>query len=88
VATNTGLVAASVVALTSIALVDLRRWEEGAEFVCGLWLIAAPFVFDYADAGALKIMHLALGALVALLAALELWQDWELSAEELAKHGQ
>ena len=88
VATNTGLVAASVVAIAEVALVDLRRWEEGAEFVCGLWLIASPFVFDYAGADVLTIYHFILGALVALLAAFEFWQDWELSAEELAKHGQ
>ena len=68
-----------------IALVDLRRWEEVAEFVCGLWLIASPF--DYAGSGALTIWHFILGVLVALLAAFEFWQDWELSAEELAKHG-
>jgi hypothetical protein len=28
-----------------------------------------------------------LGALVVLLAALELWQDWRLSDKDLAQHG-
>ena len=77
-----------VLALAGFEFVDLHRWEEVAEFVCGAWLIASPFAYGYAGAGQLRIWHFALGALVALLAALEFWQDWKLSAQELAKHGQ
>jgi len=77
-----------VLALAAFELVDLRRWEEVAQSACGSWLIASPFVYDYASAGQLRFWHIALGVLVALLAALEFWQDWKLSAQELAKHGQ
>jgi hypothetical protein len=31
--------------------------------------------------------HFVLGAIVVLLAAVELWQDWRLSDQELARHG-
>jgi hypothetical protein len=51
-------------------------------------LIVSPFIFGYAEAGTLRYWHFVLGALVALLAVVELWQDWKLSDEELAQHGQ
>jgi len=53
---------------------------------CGLWLIASPFVFGYADAGTLRYWHVVLGIAVVLLAVLELRQDWELSDADLAHH--
>ena len=55
--------------------------------VLGLWLIVSPFVFDYAGADALRVWHFVLGGLVVALAVLELWQDWPLSDQELARHG-
>ena len=84
---NSALVGLVVLGLAAFEFVDLRRGEEVAEFACGVWLIASPFVYGYADAGQLRFWHFALGALVALLAVLELWQDWKLSAADLAKHG-
>ncbi len=84
---NAGLVGLFVLALAAFELVDLHRWEEGGEFLCGAWLIASPFIFGYAAAGELRHWHFALGAIVALLAVYELWQDRKLSAAELARHG-
>ena len=54
--------------------------------LAGLWLIASPYVLGYS--GTLAIWHISLGGLVALLAALQLWQDWDLNEQDLAKHGQ
>ena len=51
--------------------------------VLGLWLIASPFTFGYAETGALWLAF-RLGAIVVLLAALELWQ-WHWCA--LARQG-
>ena len=85
---NAVLVGALVLSLAALEFVGLQRWEEGGEFVLGLWLIASPFTFGYADAGALRYWHFVLGGVVALLALLELWQDWKLSDKELAQHGQ
>lgn len=85
VVTNAGLIGALVLALAAFELVDLHRWEESGEFVCGAWLAASPFIFGYA--GGLRTSHLVLGAVVMLLAALELWQDRNLSEAELARHG-
>jgi O-antigen/teichoic acid export membrane protein len=85
---NAVLVGALVLGLAQLEYVSLQRWEETGEIVLGLWLIASPFTFVYAEAGALRYWHFILGAIVVLLAALKLWQDWRLSDKELAKHGQ
>jgi SPW repeat len=86
VATNAAIVGILVLALGASQFVDLRRWEEGLETACGLWLIASPFIFGYADAGTLRYWHFVLGTAVVLLAVLELGQDWKLSDAELAQH--
>jgi len=87
VAVNAAIVGLLVLALgASEVFVDLRRWEESLEAACGLWLIASPFVFGYADAGTLRYWHFVVGFAVVLLAVLELRQDWELSDDELAHH--
>jgi hypothetical protein len=84
---NAAAVGLLVLALAMFELVDLHRWEETGEIALGLWLIASPFVFGYADTGTLMLWHFALGAIVVLLAVLELWQDWRLSDKDLAHHG-
>jgi hypothetical protein len=86
VATNAVIVGILVLALGASEFLDLRRWEEGLETACGLWLIVSPFIFGYADAGTLRYWHFVLGAAVVVLAVLELWQDWKLSDAELARH--
>ena len=87
VAVNATIVGILVIALGASEFLDLRRWEEGLEAACGLWLIASPFIFGYADAGELRYWHFVLGAAVFLLALLELRQDWKLSSAELTRHG-
>ncbi len=86
VATNAVIVGLLVLALGASEFLDLRRWEEGLEAACGVWLIASPFIFGYADAGTLRYWHFILGAAVVLLAVLELRQDWKLNKATLAAH--
>ncbi|NNE24101.1 MAG: hypothetical protein HKN11_15970 [Rhizobiales bacterium] len=76
---TTGFVGVLIIAMAGLEMVSLRRWEETIETLCGAWLIASPFVFGYG--GALRSWHIALGALVALLALYELWQDWDRKLE-------
>lgn len=85
---NAILVGALVIALSQLEYVALQRWEEVGGVALGLWLIASPFSFGYADVDALRFWHFALGAIVALMSMLELWQDWRLSNRELARHGE
>jgi hypothetical protein len=75
-----------VLGLAMLQFVNLQLWEEVGAILCGLWLITSPFNFLYG--GALATWHVMLGTIVILLAAAELWQDWKLSDEELARHGQ
>ena len=85
---NAILVGALVLAVAQLEYVSLQRWEEAGEIALGLWLIASPFIFGYADTGDLRYWHFVFGAAVVLLAVFELWQDWKLSDKELAQHGQ
>jgi SPW repeat len=84
---NALIIGVLVLSLAAFELVDLHRWEEVGEIACGLWLIASPYIFGYAGTGTLQYWHFGLGAVVVLLAAMELWQDWKLSDKELARHG-
>lgn len=85
---NAIAVGAVVLLLAEMELVDLRRWEESLALLCGLWLIASPFAFGYAEGGTLATWHFALGGIVVLLAVIELWQDWTLTDRQLVQHGQ
>ena len=85
---NTVTVGILVLGLAQLEYIALQRWEEVAEIAPGLWLIASPYVFGYFDDGQLRFWHSGLGGLVVLLAALQLWQDWELSNQEMLNRGQ
>lgn len=86
---QTMVVATSVVVGALLVLVGileqvrLHRLEEVFQLFCGLFVLAAPSWLVYG--GTLAAFHYVLGALVAVLAILELWQDWSLSDRELAR---
>ena len=85
---NTVCVGILVFGFSQLEYIALRRWEEACEIALGFWLIASPHIFGYAAGGTLRLWHTALGGIVILLGLLKLWQDWDLSNEELARHGQ
>lgn len=85
---NAFIVGVLVFFLAQLEYVVLQRWEEVAEAGLGIWLTISPYVFGYAGEGLLRYWHSSLGGVVILLAALKLWQDWELSDDDLARHGQ
>jgi peptidoglycan/LPS O-acetylase OafA/YrhL len=85
---NAFVVGMLVFGVAQLEYVALQRWEEGAAIALGLWLIASPFIFGYSGDDMLRIWHATLGGLVVLLGALQLWQDWRLSDQELARHSQ
>ena len=78
---NSALIGLAVLALAQLEILLLRRWEEVAQLVCGVWLIASPLIFDYAHQDHLRYWHWALGGFVSALAAFELWQDWNVAGE-------
>ena len=85
---NTFVIGMLVLGLAQLEYVALQRWEEGAAIVLGLWLIASPFVFGYSADRILTVWQAMLGGLVVLLGALQLWQDWNLSDQDLARRSQ
>jgi uncharacterized membrane protein YgaE (UPF0421/DUF939 family) len=62
-----------VMALFEIALKG--RWEEIIQFALGVWMAASVFVLDFGIASDLRVLYFAIGALVAVMAAFEFWQD-------------
>ena len=64
-----------VLAVSLFEIMMAGRWEEVIQFVLGLWLAVSVFVLDYGIAGQLRVWHFVIGALVALVAAIEFWQD-------------
>ena len=77
-----------VFGLAQLEYVALQRWEEVGEIALGLWLIASPLILGYSGDDLLRAWHVALGAIIVLLGALQLWQDWRLSEQDLANHPQ
>jgi len=68
-------VGVAVLALSLSEIMMAGRWEEVIQFVLGLWLALSVFVLDYGTAGQMRIGHFVIGALLALMAAFEFWQD-------------
>ena len=85
---NTFTVGILIFGLAQLEYVALQRWEEVAEIALGLWLIASPLIFGYSGDDMLRAWHAMLGGIVVLLGALQLWQDWRRSDQELANHPQ
>jgi len=77
-----------VFGISQLEYVALQRWQEFATILAGLWLIASPYALGYSDAGFLRIYHTSLGGVVVLLGILQLWQDWDMSDQDLLRHGQ
>jgi hypothetical protein len=55
------------------AILEYARWEEYLNMVVGLWLVVSPFLLGYADMNAMTVIHVAVGALVAVLAGYEMY---------------
>ena len=66
------------VVIMAMALFEIMlkgRWEEVIQFAVGVWLAVSVFILDYGIASELRALYFAIGALVALMAAIEFWQD-------------
>jgi SPW repeat len=85
---NTVAIGLVVFGLSQLEYVALQRWQEVATILVGLWLIVSPLVLGYSGEGFLRVYHTGLGAAAVLLGVLQLWQDWDLSDQDMLKHGQ
>jgi hypothetical protein len=82
---NASLAGVVLVIVAGLEMARLYRWHEYAAFLIGLWMLAAPSFLGYESLQPLAGWHQALGAGVAFLSVLEIWQDWRLT--DLAEHG-
>jgi hypothetical protein len=67
---------AAVMAISLAAIFAYANWEEWANLLVGIWIIASPWILGFSQA---RAMHFAIGigALVAFMALLELWLGYE-----------
>jgi hypothetical protein len=65
----TGIVIAG---LSIAALAAFAVWEEWLNLIAGLWAIVSPWVLGFQGTTAMTV-HVVIGIIVAVLAAIELW---------------
>ena len=80
---NAGIIGFFLILLAGFEMSRLHRWEEVATLLLGLWMIVSPYVLGYDALTPLANVHHAIGALVSVLAVLQLWQDWGYTDDEL-----
>jgi hypothetical protein len=61
-----------IAVLSIAALAAFAVWEEWLNLIAGLTLIVSPWLLGFQDGDAMSI-DIAIGAMVAVLAALEVW---------------
>jgi SPW repeat-containing protein len=63
-----------VIAIIAIAaLAAFAVWEEWLNLIVGLWALVSPWVLGFHGTTNAMTVHVVIGALVAILAAVELW---------------
>ena len=62
----------AIALLSLAAMLAFANWEEWANLLLGLWLTVSPWVLGFAHTRAMHF-SIGVGAMVAFLAALELW---------------
>src|ERR1700760_982635 len=63
---------AAITAISIATIVAFSDWEEWLNLLLGVWLIVSPWVIGFVHTRAMHVSIL-IGAMVAFLAALELW---------------
>ena len=71
--TNAMICGLIIAVLSIAALAMFAIWEEWLNLIVGLWVIVSPWVLGFAGTVAALNVHLVVGFLVAVLAAIELW---------------
>jgi hypothetical protein len=72
-ASQNAIICGIVIALLSIAALSaFAVWEEWLNLIVGLWVIVSPWILGFTATTAMTV-HLIIGLIVAVLAAVELW---------------
>jgi len=67
---------ALIAAISLAAIIAFANWEEWANLLLGLWLIASPWILGFTHTRAMHF-SIGIGAVVAFLSVLELWLVYE-----------
>jgi SPW repeat len=70
------ITSAAIAVISLAAIFTYANWEEWANFLFGLWLIASPWILGFSHA---RAMHFAIGigVVVTFMAVLKLWLAYE-----------
>ena len=72
-ASQNAVISGIVIAAISIAaLAAFTVWEEWLNLILGVWVLVSPWVLGFAGTTAMHV-HIVIGVIVAILAALEIW---------------
>ena len=61
-----------IAAISIAALAAFAVWEEWLNLIVGIWVLVSPWVLGFAGTTAMQV-HVVIGVIVAVLAALEIW---------------
>ncbi|SDR63513.1 SPW repeat-containing protein [Rhizobiales bacterium GAS113] len=70
---NAWIAGAATALVAAGALVAFNEWEEWANLVLGLWTVVAPWALSFAGTTSAATIHVIIGLIVAILAAVEIW---------------
>jgi heme/copper-type cytochrome/quinol oxidase subunit 3 len=70
---NAWIVGAIIAIVAVSSLVALQQWEEWANVVLGVWAFVAPCALGFSALTGAVAIHVVVGLIVAVLAAIELW---------------
>jgi hypothetical protein len=76
----------AVILISLAAIAAFAKWEEWANLILGLWLIASPWILGFAHSRAMHF-SIGIGLAVAFLAALELFLLYDVEQEHQSHDG-
>jgi hypothetical protein len=71
---NAVIIGGLVFALSALALTLLDRWEAYISGLLGIWAMLSPWLIGFTAYDMATLAHVGLGALVVVVAAIEVWQ--------------
>ena len=72
---NAWLSGALLTGVSIACIAAFAEWEEWIDLAIGLWIIASPWALHYPAGAPGTKVHLMVGIIVSVLAAVELWKE-------------
>ncbi len=75
-----------IVILAIAALSAFAVWEEWLNLIVGLWVLVSPWALGFEATSSAMTVHVIIGVLVAILAAVEIWMTWQVPPRLTTNH--